>query len=132
MDSLANLNPAINYLSEDEPDFTQSKKLKVGNLSKNATDFSDVKTLIQEDYKKFVVEISAEEFKEIQTVEDVPNYLYLLLVKLKNVTLPSQPGVQASGISMLGSAPTQITTDYIESLNSQGQAELKEKLHEKL
>jgi len=58
MDNLSWLNPLTNpqihYVSEDEPNFTESNRKKVPrpNQGKNAVDFTeDIKSLVQEDHK---------------------------------------------------------------------------------
>lgn len=64
--SLISISPNLtanqmSYLSEDEPDFTNSDNLKVGReVGKNAVDFSEEMkdNLDQEDFKKFIVKVT--------------------------------------------------------------------------
>ena len=85
MKTLSSQNVDAQILSEDEPDFTLSDPSKVhrANQGKNATDYSDErKTIAKDAISKLSVETTAEEIKEIQRIEDIPNFLNLLLLKL--------------------------------------------------
>lgn len=76
--------------------------------------------------------------QQIDRIEDIPNYLNLLLVKLRNAPLltaavgASNSTSSLNNLNMIGSTPAQITADYLESLTPQGKKELMEKLLEKL
>lgn len=54
--------------------------------------------------------------KEWTSIEDIPNYLNLLMVKLKGVSVPPPSGTQPSGLN-LSNTPTQINGDYYDQLN---------------
>jgi len=54
--------------------------------------------------------------KELKCIEDIPNYLNLLMVKLKGVQVAPPQGSQPSGIN-LNNAPMQISGEYYDQLN---------------
>lgn len=49
--------------------------------------------------------------KELKCIEDIPNYLNLLMVKLKGVQVAPPSGSQPSGIN-LSNTPTQLNGEY--------------------
>jgi tRNA-binding EMAP/Myf-like protein len=74
-------------LSEDEPDFTepsQYKPIKM-NQSRNATDYTDEIINDKDPITKLSVETTEDVVGEIRSIEDIPNYENLLLLKLDKV-----------------------------------------------
>jgi hypothetical protein len=70
-------------VSEEEPDFTVSDENKKANLGSNAADFADeIRNFTQEATRKLSVETSYELVKNLVKIDEIPNYLNLLLLKL--------------------------------------------------
>jgi hypothetical protein len=94
MKNLSSHDPSyVHSLSEDEPDFTESDITKVARpgQGQNACDFTDdIRSFTQEAIRKLSVETTEDKVREIATIEDIPNYLSLLLLKLDK--MPPQPG----------------------------------------
>ena len=94
MKNLSQNDPSyVHNLSEDEPDFTQSDINRVSRSGQglNACDFTeDLKNFTQEAIRKLSVETTEDQVREIRSIEDIPNYLSLLLLKLDRI--PPMPG----------------------------------------
>ena len=88
MKNLSSKNPDyVHMLSEDEPDFTepsQYKPIKM-NQSRNATDYTDEIINDKDPITKLSVETTEDVVGEIRSIEDIPNYENLLLLKLDKV-----------------------------------------------
>ncbi len=86
MKNLSSLQPSyIHHFSEDEPDFTYSDEKKIARpgQGQNAADFTDdIRSLTQDAIRKLSVETTLDKVRDIQKIEDIPNYLNLLLLKL--------------------------------------------------
>lgn len=85
----------VHNVSEDEPDFTESDINHVARVGQgqNACDFTeDIRSFTQEAIRKLSVETTEDKVREIECIEDIPNYLNLLLLKLDK--MPPQPGSQ--------------------------------------
>lgn len=99
MKNLSQNDPSyVHNVSEDEPDFTQSDINRVSRSGQglNACDFTeDIKNFTQEAFRKLSVETTEDQVREIKYIEDIPNYLSLLLLKLDRI--PPMPGSQSQG-----------------------------------
>lgn len=113
-----NISGYIHELSEDEPDFVN--ELSTGApMGSNATDFkAEIQESMNDESKKLVVEVNEE--VEIKQIEDIKDYLKLLLVTVPiNTFKPSNP----SGINVGSSL-----TDF----GDHSQKDLEKQLLEKL
>lgn len=140
-----NIPTYIHDLSETEPDFVNEKEdqeefLRYQNSSAqsrssarngdrargcNATNFrQEILESINDESRKLVVEVK--EDVEIKRIEDIKDYLKLLLVTIPiNTFKPTNP----SGINVGGVKENQ---EYTDALNGTGQKDLERQLLEKL
>ena len=120
MKNLSASNPTnVHYLSEDEPDFTWSDPIKTARLGQgaNAADFTEeIKNFTIEATKKLAVETNYDVVRNLSKIDEIPNYLNLLLLKLDKMPPTANQG---------GSSTTQITSDYLESLSYEQLEDLK-------
>jgi len=125
MENLSDHNPNyITYDSEEEPNFLFTPPFKFSEPGQegvdtykdcklNAADFAeDIRSLIQDDNRKFLVEV--EKVGEIKKLEDIPLYLKLLLIKLPSSALA--PPSNSQTCRNIGSSTPNI--DLIEALNA--------------
>lgn len=120
MKNLSASNPTyMHCFSEDEPDFTWSDPSKTTRLGQgsNAADFTEeIKNFTQETTRKLSVETSFDQVRNLSKIDEIPNFLNLLLLKLDKMPPTSNQG---------GNSTTQITSDYLESLSYEQLDDLK-------
>ena len=151
MDNLSEYNPKfVHNFSEDEPNFRDEiniediiKSPKKQHTPKNkgskkeadtkreqganATDFArEIYEMMNDDTKKYIVEVK--EIGEIKKIEDIKDYLKLLLVRTPTATLNPQTS-NPSGINIGGVSNN---AEFIDAMNGHGSKEQEKMLLEKI